>query len=187
MASLPGVGKHTALRYVLHLLHQSPQDVEAFVSSLSSLRNEVQYCRRCYNISDSELCPVCSSFKRDQQTICVVADVQDVMSIERTGLYTGVYHVLGGVISPIDGIGPQDLTTDALLARGPEAKEIILALPATIEGDTTCFYIYRRLSQLCPDVRVSQIARGVAVGGDLEYTDSLTLGRALSARTEFKS
>lgn len=183
MASLPGVGKRTALRYVLHLLRQSPEAVEAFSSSMLRLRREVQYCSRCHNLSDSAVCPICASTKRDHTTICVVENVQDVMSIERTGQYSGVYHVLGGVISPMDGVGPQDLQIESLIERAQEAQEIILALPTTMEGDTTVFYVYRRLSQRYPSLRVTQIARGVAVGGELEYTDEITLGRSIINRT----
>lgn len=185
MASLPGVGRKTALRYTLSLLRRSGEEVSAFTESISRLYREIKYCSCCHNLSDQDVCPICSSAKRDHLTICVVENVQDVMSIERTGQYRGVYHVLGGVISPMDGISPTDLTIDSLLTR--QATEIILALPATMEGDTTSFYIYRRLMMVNPEVRVSQIARGVAVGNDLEYTDEITLGRSLLNRTEFKA
>ena len=190
MASLPGVGRRTALRLVLHLLRQSPEEVEAFASAFTRLRNEVVYCSTCHNISDTELCPICASHKRDHSTICVVENVQDVMSIENTGQYTGVYHVLGGIISPMDGIGPKDLEIDSLMARiqAGEVNEIILALPTTMEGDTTNFYIYRRLQNLALESipKVSQIARGVAVGNQLEYTDEITLGRSIVNRIDFK-
>ena len=190
MGSLPGVGKRTALRLVLHLLRQSPEEVEVFASAFTRLRNEVVYCATCHNISDTELCPICASHKRDHSTICVVENVQDVMSIENTGQYTGVYHVLGGIISPMDGIGPKDLEIDSLMARiqAGEVNEIILALPTTMEGDTTNFYIYRRLQNLALESmpKVSQIARGVAVGNQLEYTDEITLGRSIVNRIDFK-
>ena len=190
MASLPGVGRRTALRLVLHLLRQSPEEVEAFAGAFTRLRNEVVYCSTCHNISDTELCPICASHKRDHSTICVVENVQDVMSIENTGQYTGVYHVLGGIISPMDGIGPKDLEIDSLMARiqAGEVNEIILALPTTMEGDTTNFYIYRRLQNLALESipKVSQIARGVAVGSQLEYTDEITLGRSIVNRIDFK-
>ena len=190
MASLPGVGRRTALRLVLHLLRQTPEEVEAFAGAFTRLRNEVVYCSTCHNISDTELCPICASHKRDHSTICVVENVQDVMSIENTGQYTGVYHVLGGIISPMDGIGPKDLEIDSLMARiqAGEVNEIILALPTTMEGDTTNFYIYRRLQNLVLESipKVSQIARGVAVGNQLEYTDEITLGRSIVNRIDFK-
>lgn len=195
MASLPGVGRRTALRLVLHLLRQSNQDVQAFANAFARLKSEIVYCRECHNISDSELCPICGSPRRDHSTICVVENVQDVMSIENTGQYTGVYHVLGGVISPMEGIGPKDLEIDSLIARiaKGDVQEIILALPTTMEGDTTNFYIYRRienqkskLTNLKPDLRITQIARGVAVGNQIEYTDEITLGRSIVNRTEFK-
>ena len=190
MASLPGIGRRTALRLVLHLLRQSPEEVEAFAGAFTRLRNDVVYCSTCHNISDTELCPICASPKRDHSTICVVENVQDVMSIENTGQYTGVYHVLGGIISPMDGIGPKDLEIDSLMARiqTGEVNEIILALPTTMEGDTTNFYIYRRLQNLALEsmLKVSQIARGVAVGNQLEYTDEITLGRSIVNRIDFK-
>ena len=190
MASLPGVGRRTALRLVLHLLRQSPEEVEAFAGAFTRLRNDVVYCSTCHNISDTELCPICASHKRDHSTICVVENVQDVMSIENTGQYTGVYHVLGGIISPMDGIGPKDLEIDSLMARIQvgEVNEIILALPTTMEGDTTNFYIYRRLQNMALESipKVSQIARGVAVGNQLEYTDEITLGRSIVNRIDFK-
>ena len=190
MASLPGVGRRTALRLVLHLLRQSPDEVEMFATAFTRLRNEVVYCKVCHNISDTEICPICASHKRDHSTICVVENVQDVMSIENTGQYMGVYHVLGGIISPMDGIGPKDLEIDSLIERikTGEVNEIILALPTTMEGDTTNFYIYRRLQnmELAVAPKVSQIARGVAVGNQLEYTDEITLGRSIVNRIDFK-
>ena len=195
MASLPGVGRRTALRLVLHLLRQSDQEVEAFAGAFLRLKKEVLYCRECHNISDTELCPICSSTRRDHATICVVENVQDVMSIENTGQYAGVYHVLGGVISPMEGVGPKDIEIDSLIerVRKGDVDEIILALPTTMEGDTTNFYIYRRIANLLsdaasqlPPVKITQIARGIAVGNQIEYTDELTLGRSILNRTEFK-
>ncbi len=189
-ASLPGIGRKTALRLVLHLLRQSEKDVEAFTTALTSLKQDVHYCRICHTVSDHELCPICQSHSRDRQTICVVENVQDVMSIENTGQYHGLYHVLGGVISPMDGVGPSDIEIDSLTARIlPEnIKEIILALPTTMEGDTTNFYIYKRLQNLnhTTPLKISQIARGVAIGNELEYTDEITLGRSIVNRIEFK-
>lgn len=189
-ASLPGIGRKTALRLVLHLLRQSEKDVEAFTTALTSLKQDVHYCRICHTVSDHELCPICQSHSRDRQTICVVENVQDVMSIENTGQYHGLYHVLGGVISPMDGVGPSDIEIDSLTARIlPEnIKEVILALPTTMEGDTTNFYIYKRLQNLnhTAPLKISQIARGVAIGNELEYTDEITLGRSIVNRIEFK-
>lgn len=198
MASLPGVGRRTALRLVLHLLRQSDQEVEAFSNAFTRLKHEVVYCRECHNISDTELCPICASTRRDHATICVVENVQDVMSIENTGQYNGVYHVLGGVISPMEGIGPKDIEIDSLIERVTKGNidEIILALPTTMEGDTTNFYIYRRIQNAfpitnnqspIPPPQISQIARGVAVGNQIEYTDEITLGRSIVNRTEFKA
>ena len=188
-SSLPSVGRKTALRLVLHLLRQQPGEVEAFANSLTRLKHEVKYCKQCHNISDEDICPICSSRNRDHQTVCVVENVQDVMSIENTGQYNGVYHVLGGIISPIDGIGPKDIEIDSLTERiiPEQIKEVILALPTTMEGDTTNFYIYRRLSALSlPEpLRITQIARGVAVGNELEYTDEITLGRSIVNRVAF--
>lgn len=195
VASLPGIGRKTALRLVLHLLRQPQNEVETFTSAISRMKKEVRYCCICHNISDQEICPICQSHRRDHQTICVVENVQDVMSIENTGQFTGVYHVLGGVISPMDGIGPKELEIDSLIERIlPEhIQEVILALPATMEGDTTNFYIYRRLQNLLEsnsnetpiDLKISQLARGVAIGNELEYTDEITLGRSIINRTLF--
>lgn len=189
-ASLPGIGRKTALRLVLYLLRQSDKDVEAFTSALTTLKSDVHYCRICHTISDQEICPICQSHSRDKHTLCVVENVQDVMSIENTGQYHGLYHVLGGIISPMDGIGPSDLEIDSLIARiqPEEIREVILALPTTMEGDTTNFYIYRRLIslQMTDKLRISQIARGVAIGNELEYTDEITLGRSIINRVDFK-
>ena len=189
MASLPGVGRKTALRLVLHLLRQPEQNVQAFSGAFTRLKQEVVYCRECHNISDHELCPICASARRDHRTICVVENVQDVMSIENTGQYSGVYHVLGGIISPMDGVGPKDIEIDSLIERiaKGDIDEVILALPTTMEGDTTNFYIYRRLQNAGVDIKITQIARGVAIGNELEYTDEITLGRSIVNRTEFKA
>ena len=191
-ASLPGIGRKTALRLVLHLLRQSDKDVEIFTDALKTLKSDAHYCRICHTISDQELCPICQSHKRDKHTVCVVENVQDVMSIENTGQYHGLYHVLGGVISPMDGVGPSDLEIDSLVTRieTEEIKEVILALPTTMEGDTTNFYIYRRLQNTTlhhsTPLKISQIARGVAIGNELEYTDEITLGRSIINRIDFK-
>lgn len=196
-ASLPGIGRKTALRLVLHLLRQPEKDVEAFTSALTSLKQDVHYCRICHTVSDQEVCPICQAHSRDKHTVCVVENVQDVMSIENTGQYHGLYHVLGGVISPMDGVGPSDLEIDSLVARiePEEIREVILALPTTMEGDTTNFYIYRRLHNATQShttqnhatpLKISQIARGVAIGNELEYTDEITLGRSIINRIEFK-
>ena len=199
MASLPGIGRKTALRLVLHLLRQPNKDVEAFTGALTRLKQEVKYCRVCHTISDQELCPICQSHSRDKHTVCVVENVQDVMSIENTGQYNGLYHVLGGIISPMDGVGPSDIEIDSLIKRVEQGdiQEVILALPTTMEGDTTNFYLYRRLQNLTPSpnnlitsspnsFKISQIARGVAIGNELEYTDEITLGRSIVNRIEFK-
>ena len=191
-ASLPGVGRKTALRLVLHLLRQPNKEVEAFAGALTRLKQEVKYCRVCHTISDQEICPICQSHSRDKHTVCVVENVQDVMSIENTGQYNGLYHVLGGIISPMDGVGPSDIEIDSLIARveSDDVREVILALPTTMEGDTTNFYIYRRLQNAmlhhATPIKISQIARGVAIGNELEYTDEITLGRSIVNRIEFK-
>lgn len=186
-STLPGMGRKTALRLVLHLLRQPVESVDKFTGALSALRHDVKYCKMCHNISDTDVCPICGSHKRDANIVCVVENVQDVMLIERTGQYNGRYHVLGGVISPMDGIGPKDIEIDSLVERvaAEHIKEIILALPTTLEGDTTNFYIYKRLAQT--GVLITQIARGVAVGNEIEYTDEITLGRSIVNRTEFRN
>lgn len=190
-ASLPSIGRKTALRLVLHLLRQPEKDVATFANALTTLKHDVHYCRICHTISDQEVCSICQSHSRDKQTICVVENVQDVMAIENTGQYHGVYHVLGGVISPMDGVGPADLEINSLIERviPEEVQEVILALPTTMEGDTTNFYIYRRLLNLPigNTLKISQIARGIAVGNELEYTDEITLGRSIVNRIEFKA
>lgn len=185
-SKLPGVGRKTALRLVLHLLRQEDQDVQAFVEAVSRLKHDVCYCKTCHNISDAERCPICADPRRDATTICVVENIQDVMAVENTQQYQGLYHVLGGVISPMDGIGPSDLEIDSLVMRVEEGgvREVILALSPTMEGDTTNFYIFRKLAPY--DVSISIIARGVSVGNELEYTDEVTLGRSIVNRTPFE-
>lgn len=185
-SKLPGVGRKTALRLVLHLLRQEDQDVQAFVEAVSRLKHDVCYCKTCHNISDAERCPICGDPRRDATTVCVVENIQDVMAVENTQQYQGLYHVLGGVISPMDGIGPSDLEIDSLVKRVEEGgvREVILALSPTMEGDTTNFYIFRKLAPY--DVSISIIARGVSVGNELEYTDEVTLGRSIVNRTPFE-
>lgn len=185
-SKLPGVGPKTALRLVLHLLRQDVEQVDAFSSAISRLRKEVKYCEVCHNISDSDVCSICSNPKRDASTICVVENIQDVMAIEKTQSFRGLYHVLGGVISPMEGIGPSDLQIASLVERvhNNDITEVILALSPTMEGDTTNFYIFRKLADA--DVTISVIARGVAQNDELQYTDEVTLGRSIINRTPFK-
>jgi recombination protein RecR len=184
-AKLPGIGRKTALRLVLHMLNQSKEDVHKFGSAITQLRDEIKHCSSCYNISDTEVCDICANLKRDHETICVVESIRDVMSIERTQQYNGIYHVLGGIISPMDGIGPSDLRIAPLLekAKKENIKEIILALSTTMEGDTTNFYLYKKLNDF--DLKITTIARGVSIGDELEYTDEITLGRSILHRTPF--
>lgn len=184
-AKLPGIGRKTALRLVLHTLRQSPEDVDAFVTAISRLKQEVKYCTVCHNISDTEVCPICGDPRRDTTTICVVENIQDVMAVENTQQYHGLYHVLGGIISPMDGVGPGDIEIESLVERvaSGNVKEVILALSSTMEGDTTNFYISRKLEQY--PVTLSVIARGISVGDELEYTDEVTLGRSILNRTPF--
>ena len=186
-AKLPGIGRKTALRLVLHLLRQEEEDVTLLTDAISKMKKEVKRCRVCHNISDSEVCPICSDTRRDDSTICVVENIQDVMAVENTQQFNGLYHVLGGVISPMDGIGPADLEIDSLVERVGEGhvKEVILALSSTMEGDTTNFYIFRKLAPYS-DVKISIIARGISVGDELEYTDEVTLGRSILNRTLFE-
>ena len=186
ISRLPGIGRKTALRLALHLLRQDEAATDALAEALVRLRHDVRYCSRCHNISDDEVCPICSDARRDSTTLCVVENVQDVMAIENTQQFNGLYHVLGGIISPMDGIGPSDLNIDSLVKRVSEGgvSEVILALSSTMEGDTTNFYISRRLQPL--GVAVSVIARGISVGNELEYTDEVTLGRSIVNRTPMK-
>jgi recombination protein RecR len=187
IAKLPGIGKKTALRLVLNLIRYKQQNTTALTEALNFLRANIQFCKQCHNISDSEVCSICISHKRDRAVLCVVEDTKDVMAIENTAQFNGLYHVIGGVISPMNGIGPADLKIESLVERlnhgQSEIKEVILALSPTMEGDTTAFYINRRLKDL--GLRVTVIARGVPVGGDLEYADEITLGRSILGRTLF--
>lgn len=184
-AKLPGIGRKTALRLVLHMLKKEKSEVESFGSAIIQLRRDIVYCKVCHNISDTDVCGVCSNQSRDKSTVCVVETVKDVMSIENTQQYKGLYHVLGGVISPMDGVGPADLEIDSLVKRvvDGEISEIILALSTTMEGDTTNFYIFRKLAST--PVKITTIARGISIGGELEYTDEVTLGRSIVNRVEF--
>lgn len=194
IGSLPGVGKRSALRLALHLLRQPSENVHHFADSIVKMRDEAKYCRECWMISDNDVCSICSDKSRDHRTICVVENVRDVMSIENTGQYHGVYHVLGGIISPVAGVGPSDITVSQLVERvrnmvesgevEPEEMEIILALSGDVEGETTSFYIYRQVSRY--PVKVSSLARGLGFGDDLEYADELTLGRSIVNRQIFK-
>lgn len=183
-SKLPGIGRKTALRLVLNMLRRSEEEVEEFAGAVSRLRKDVKYCRVCHNISDTEVCPICSDTRRDASTICVVENIRDIMAVENTQQYGGLYHVLGGIISPMDGIGPADIEIDSLVKRVAEGgvREVILALSSTMEGDTTNFYISRKLAPY--DVELSVIARGISVGDELEYTDEVTLGRAIINRTK---
>ena len=184
-SKLPGIGRKTALRLVLYQLRQDPEDVLSFVEAIAKMKQEVHYCRRCHNICDSDLCPVCADTRRDASMICVVESIQDVMAVENTQQYSGLYHVLGGVISPMDGIGPADLEIESLVKRVEEEDihEVILALSSTMEGDTTNFYIFRKLAPY--HIKLSIIARGIPVGDELEYADEVTLGRSILNRTPF--
>ena len=186
-SQLPGVGRKTALRLVLHLLRQSTEDVDSFADAVIRVKHDVKYCKVCHNISDNEVCSICSDPRRDGSVVCVVENIQDVMAIENTQQFHGLYHVLGGIISPMDGIGPHDLEIESLVERVQEGtvKEIILAFASTMEGDTTNFYISRKLKDT--GVKLSVIARGISVGDELEYTDEVTLGRSILNRTPFES
>lgn len=184
-AKLPGIGSKTAMRLVLHLLRQETGVVDSFGSAIVRLKHEVKYCRVCHNISDTDVCELCANPQRDHSTVCVVENIQDVMAIENTSQYRGVYHVLGGVISPMDGVGPSDLQIESLVNRVKEGgiSEIVLALSPTMEGDTTSFYIFRKLADY--DVKISIIARGIAQNDELQYTDEITLGRSIVNRVPF--
>jgi recombination protein RecR len=185
-AKLPGIGRKTALRLVLHSLKRTQEEVESFGKAMITLRKEVNYCRMCHNICDNEICNICSDLSRDSSLVCIVENIKEVMAIENTGQFRGLYHVLGGIISPMDGIGPGDLQIESLVERVKrnEIKEIILALSTTMEGDTTNFYIYRKLSSV--NVKISIIARGISVGDEIEYADEITLGRSILNRTNFR-
>ncbi|MES2398271.1 MAG: recombination mediator RecR [Bacteroidota bacterium] len=186
-ASLPGVGKKSALRYVLYLIKQDGKDVADFATILNALKNDLKFCKNCHTISDHDICDVCANPVRNQQLVCVVQDYRDVMAIENTGLYKGVYHVLGGLISPMEGVGPGNLTIDSLIAKvsAQEVTEIILALNATMEGETTSFFLFKKLAPY--NLTLSAIARGIAVGDELEYTDEVTLGRSIVNRIPYSN
>jgi recombination protein RecR len=186
-SSLPGVGRRTAMRFALFLLKQEKEEVNRFGEAFITLRNEIRYCEKCYNISEDKICSICCNSLRDESLICVVEDVRDVMAIENTGQYKGQYHVLGGIISPMDGIGPSDIRIEELVDRVSEgkAKEVIMALSTTMEGDTTNFYIFKRLKGF--EINISAIARGISVGDELEYADELTLGRSLLNRIPYEN
>ena len=188
LSSLPGVGKRSALRYALHLLNSTENEVTDFVEAIARLKTDIHHCSRCHCVSDTPVCPTCSNPKRQQKVVCVVENIQDVMAIENTQQYRGLYHVLGGVISPIDGIGINDLNISSLLQRVPNEgiEEVILALPTTMEGDTTNFYISKQLQQY-PNLLITTIARGIAIGDNLEYADEITLGRSITNRIPFNS
>ena len=185
LSALPGVGRKTALRLSLYLLRREPEYAERLGTALQALRRDVKYCRTCHNICDTDLCDICADTSRDRSTVCVVENVKDVMTVENTAQFHGLYHVLGGIISPIDGVGPADLEIDSLVKRvaSGEVREVVLALSTTMEGDTTNFFIYRKLSDY--SVRVTVIARGVSIGDELEYADEVTLGRSILNRVEF--
>lgn len=187
LAKLPGIGRKTALRMALHLLKRDKTDVQLLGNAVIKMRNEIIYCTECRNISDHEVCSICSSPKRDHSVICVVEDIRDIMAIENTSQFSGLYHVLGGIISPMEGIGPRDLHIDSLVERVAKGtvEEIILALPTTIEGDTTNFYLFRKLNEF--NIRITTIARGVSIGDELEHTDEVTLGRSILNRTIYES
>lgn len=184
-SALPGVGKKTALRHVLHLIKQDPKIIEGFIYSLDKLRSDLRFCIQCHNISESEICSICSNPSRDHSTICLVQDFRDILAIENTGQFKGIYHVLGGLISPLDGIGPNDLNIQSLIDKvsGKGIKEVIIALNATMEGETTSFFIFKKLHSF--EIIMSAISRGIAVGDELEYTDEITLARSISNRVPF--
>jgi recombination protein RecR len=186
-SKLPGIGQKTALRLVLHLLNREPEEVAIFGNSIIKLREEIKHCSICHNISDNQICEICSSSKREKEIICVVEDTRDVMAVENTSQYFGVYHVLGGLISPMDGVGPSDLFIDTLVQRvsTTPVKEVILAISPTMEGDTTIFYLYKRLKAF--QIPITTIARGIAFGGELEYADEITLGRSIVTRIPYEN
>ena len=186
-AKLPGIGRKSALRLVLHLLRQNTEDVNSFGNSLIELRNEIKHCKICHNISDTEICQICNNPSRNENIVCVVENIRDVMSVENTQQFNGFYHVLGGIISPMDGIGPANLEIESLVERVEkgEINEVILALSTTMEGDTTNFYIFRKLKE--QNIKLSTLARGVSIGDELEYTDEITLGRSLTNRVPYES
>jgi recombination protein RecR len=186
-AKLPGVGRKTAIRYLLHVLKQDDKETETFAAALINMKKELKHCSVCHNISDKEICNICSNHNRDKTVLCVVEDIRDVMAIESTQQYRGVYHVLGGIISPLDGIGPADLNIESLVKRISEGeiKEVIMAFSTTMEGDTTNFYLYKRLKEF--NITVSTIARGISIGDELEYADEITLGRSITNRIPYEN
>lgn len=186
-AKLPGIGRKSAVRMVLHLLRENTDTVDALGNAIIKLRKEIRYCKHCFNITENEVCDICANTRRDKSVICVVEDIRDVLAIENTNQYNGVYHILGGIISPMDGVGPNDLNIKQLLDRlsGSECSEIILALPPTMEGDTTNFFLYRKLSEF--NISITTIARGISFGDELEYADEVTLGRSILNRTPYHS
>jgi len=186
-STLPGIGNKTALRLALHLLNQTEEDVNKFGSAFISMRSKIQFCEECHNVSESEICSICASIRRDDSLLCVVENLKDLIAIERTSQFRGKYHVLGGVISPMDGIGPQDLKLETLIDKCKKGivKEAILALPTTMEGDTTNFFIFNKIKEL--NVKVSIIARGVSIGDEIEYTDEITLGKSIENRTLYEA
>ncbi|MCK9613340.1 MAG: recombination mediator RecR [Bacteroidales bacterium] len=185
-AKLPGIGRKSAVRMVLHLLRENSETSDALGNAIMKLRQEIRYCKYCYNITENDVCDICANIKRNKSIICVVEDIRDVIAIENTNQYNGVYHILGGIISPMDGIGPADLNINELLSRVADGacKEVVLALPATIEGDTTNFFLYKKLSSF--DVDITTIARGISFGDELEYADEVTLGRSIINRTPYQ-
>lgn len=189
ISRLPGIGKKTALRLVLHILKSDKEEAISLADSLVNLRTKIQYCKICKNISDGPVCSICSSHRRDRSIICIVEDIRDVLAIENTAQYVGMYHILGGIISPIEGVGPQDLHIESLVERiataDSEVKEVIMALSPTMEGDTTAFYITKKLKPF--EIKISSIARGIPIGGELEYTDEITLGRSIISRIKYES
>ncbi len=187
LSKLPGIGRKTALRLALHLLNRDKAEVETFCNSLLKMSQEIRKCSICHNITDNDICEICANPKRDHRTMCVVQDIRDVMAIENTSQFNGVYHVLGGIISPMEGIGPNDLSIDSLVekVKSGSAKEIIMALPATVEGDTTNFYLYKKLKG--NDILITAIARGISVGDDIEFADEVTLGRSILNRTPYNT
>ena len=189
-ASLPGIGRRSAVRMVLHMLKQNPEEARRFGETMIRLTREIRFCKNCHNISDSEFCSICADHRRDATTICIVEDVRDLLAVENTNQYRGLYHVLGGIISPMDGIGPNNLNIETLLEKlkTDTITEIIMALSATMEGDTTVFYLYKKVSQLNrPELKLTSISRGVSIGDDLEYADEVTLGRSILNRTPYES
>lgn len=187
IAKLPGIGKRSAVRLAIHLLRQPAEETDSLVEAISAMRHQIHSCPHCHNLSDQEECDICRDPARIRSTVCVVQDIRDVLAIENTGVYRGRYHLLGGVISPMNGIGPSELHMESLWSRVQEMEEMILALPATTEGDTTAYYIYKHAQEIKPDLRITTIPRGLSVGDELEYADEATLGRSLVNRIDFQN